>query len=119
MLRGRVTESGDPVVPIQLFLRDRLARLSATIDTGFNGYLSVPRALLIRGGWKAVAMEEFEVATGAIVEQEIYYGEVLFNGRKNAVYTVATDAREILIGTRLLRRNILNINFRTKHVIIK
>ena len=64
-------------------------------------------------------MEVFEIATGAIVEQEIYYGEVLFGGRKNAVYTVATDAKDVLVGTKLLRRNILTINFRTKRVVIK
>lgn len=64
-------------------------------------------------------MEEFEIATGAVVEQEMYFGEVLFNGRRHPVYTVATDAKEIRIGTKLLRRNILNINFRTKRVLIK
>lgn len=119
MLEGRVTASGEPVVPIHLILQKRPSRVSALIDTGFNGYLSVPRPLLLRGGWQAIGTEEFEIATGSIVELEIYLCEVLIEGRRSSVYTIATDAGDILIGTKLLRRNILTVNFRTKRVLIK
>ena len=119
MLQGRVTESGEPVVPIQLILQNQPSKVSATIDTGFNGYLSVPKPLLLRGGWKAIGTERFEIATGAIVEQEIYFGEVLLDGRRSPVYSVATDAKDILVGTKLLRSKILTVNFRTKRVLVR
>ncbi len=71
MVTGQVNRHGEPVVPIHLILRQRPARFPAVIDTGFNGYLSVPRRLLTRSRWQAIGTEKFEIATGAIVEQEI------------------------------------------------
>lgn len=119
MLHGRVTPQGEPVVSIQLVLRKRPVRFSAVIDTGFNGYLSVPRRLLVGSRWRAIGAEKFEIATGALVEQEIYLGEAIFAGDRGLVYTVATAARDILIGTKLLRDHILEIDFPTRRVVIR
>jgi clan AA aspartic protease len=119
MLHGRVTRDGEPVVPIDLILRKRPTRFPAVVDTGFNGYLSVPKRLLIVGSWQLIGTEKFEIATGEIVEQEIYLGEVVFDGRRGPVYTVATHADDILIGTKLLRNKLLTVHFTTRRVTIK
>lgn len=119
MLRGHVTRDGEPVVPIYLILRKRPTRFSAVIDTGFNGYLSVPRRLLSHSAWQAIGAEKFEIATGAIVEQAIYLGEAVFDGKRNPVYSVATEANDILIGTKLLHEKVLEIDFQTKRVMIR
>ncbi len=119
MLAGRVNRDGEPVVPIQLILRNRPVSLRAVIDTGFNGYLCAPRRLLSRGRWEAIGTEKFEIATGDLVRQEIYLGEVIFNGWRGLVYTVGTNTKDILIGTKLLREKILSVNFQTKRLTIK
>lgn len=119
MLKGRVNRHGEPVVSIQLILRNRPVSFPAIIDTGFNGYLSVPRRLLVRSEWHAIGTEKFEIATGALVEQEIYLGEAIFDGRRGPTYSVSTEAQDILIGTKLLRDKILLVNFQTKQVTIK
>jgi hypothetical protein len=72
--------------------------------------------LLSRSRWQAIGTEKFEIATGAIVEQEIWLGEAIFAGRRGPVYTVATDAQDILIGTKLLRGRVLKVDFRTRRV---
>ena len=110
---------GEPVVSIQLILRNRRVRFLAVIDTGFNGYLSVPKRLLTRGRWEAIGREEFEIATGDLVEQEVYFGEVIFDGRRYRVFAVGSESRDILIGTKLLRDKILLVNFRRKRVTVK
>jgi clan AA aspartic protease len=118
MLKGRVNRQGEPVISIQLILRNRPSNLNAVIDTGFNGYLSVPRRLLIRSKWLAIGTEKFEIATGALVEQEIYL-EIIFDGQRGPVYSVMTEAQDILIGTKLLRGKTLVVNFRTKQVTVR
>ena len=118
MLSGRVNRSGEPVVTLQIILHDRPVTVSAIIDTGFNGYLSVPQPLLVGGRWRVLGTEKFELATGAVVEQQIYLGEVRFMGRRTLVYTVATEAQEVLIGTQLLRGCILTVDFRTRRVTV-
>ena len=53
------------------------------------------------------------------MEQEIFLGEVIFDGQCRPMYAVATHAHDILIGTKLLAGKLLTVNFRTKHVTIK
>jgi clan AA aspartic protease len=119
MLKGRVNRHGEPIVAIQLLLRTRPSAFPAVIDTGFNGYLSVPARLLSHSRWQAIGTEKFEIATGAIVEQGIFLGEIVFDGQRSPVYVVATQAQDILIGTKLLKRKVLSINFRTARVVVK
>jgi predicted aspartyl protease len=54
-----------------------------------------------------------------VVEQEIYLGEISFDGKQGPVYSVATEAQDILIGTKLLRGKTLVVNFRTKQVTVR
>ena len=119
MLDGRVNRHGEPIVAIQLLLRTRPSTFSAVIDTGFNGYLSIPRRLLRHSRWQAIGTEKFEIATGAIVEQEIFLGAIIFDGQRSPAYVVATQAQDILIGTKLLKNKSLSINFRTAQVVVK
>ena len=52
MIRGFVNENDEPLVPITLLLKNRPRRFQAILDTGFNGYLSVPEAVVRRSGWR-------------------------------------------------------------------
>ena len=104
---------------IQLILRKRPATFRAVIDTGFNGYLSVPKRLLFRSAWQAIGTEKFEIATGAIVEQEIFLGDIIFDRKRSPAYIVATASHDILLGTKLLEGKRLVIDFRTARVTIK
>jgi clan AA aspartic protease len=119
MLQGSVNAYGEPIVRLSLILRGRSVSCSAVIDTGFNGYLSVPRKLVKQSGWHYFGTEDFEIATGESVTQSIYIGRMIFHHARLMVYAVATDANDVLIGTRLLERSTLTINFRTKRVIIR
>jgi len=114
-----VNRHGEPIVAIQLVLRTKPSTFPAVIDTGFNGYLSVPKQLLRRSRWQAIGTEKFEIATGAIAEQEIFLGEIVFDGQRGPAYVVATQAQDILIGTKLLTGKFLSINFRTARIVVK
>ena len=116
MLQGHVNRHGEPVVPLSLILRRRPVQVLAVIDTGCNGYLSVPRKLAQQGGWRYLGKEVFEIATGQSVEQPVYLGEIMFDHTRVMVYAVGTNAVDVLIGTRLLEPKTLTINFQTKRV---
>ena len=53
------------------------------------------------------------------MEQEIYLGEIIFDGQQGPVYSVSTEAQDILIGTKLSRDKTLVVNFRTKQVTVR
>ena len=98
MLKDKVNRHGEPRVSISLILRQRPVRFSAVLDTGFNGYLSVPTHVLTRSNWHLIGTETYEIATGALVEQEVYLGEIVFDGARSMVYAVATNAQDVLVG---------------------
>ena len=113
--------SGEPawgaVISIQLILRNRPANFTAVIDTGFNGYLSVPEAAFWFGAeWLAIGTEKFEIATGEPWWSKKSTSErlSLVTGQRDPVYSVATEAQDILIGTKLMRGKTLMVNFRTE-----
>lgn len=116
MLRGHVTPAGEPMVRIVLLMGRRRVRKMAVVDTGFNGYISVPAAAA--KGWDFFGYEQYEIATGDIVEQRVFLGRIEWNQQVQAVYAVTSNASDILIGTKLLQQNTLSINFPKRHVVI-
>ena len=117
MIRGRVNSHEEPEVSITLIVQGRRRRMRAIIDTGFNGYLSVPEKLA--ESWYFFGHEEYEIATGDIVEQKIFIGGIIWSNRIQEVYAVTSKARDILIGTKLLRKNELEISFPKRKVVIR
>ena len=114
MVKGIVNEDDEPVVPITLILEDKLSKFMAVVDTGFNGYLSVPQNLLEKSGWYFLGYEEYEIATGERVKEKVYLGKVIFDKEKMDSYILTSKSKDILLGTKLLRNKTLNINFRSR-----
>jgi clan AA aspartic protease len=117
VLKGIVNDREEPVVNLHLISSNGHAHFyPVIIDTGFNGNLSVPEKLAKRYGWPWIGNESYEIATGDVVEQKVFLGEIRWFGMQEQVYAVASHASDILMGTRLLRRYQLNINFRTRRL---
>jgi len=117
MISGRINSQDEPVVPISLVLGKRRLRMRAIVDTGFNGYLSVPMSLV--KSWYFFGYEKYEIATGDIVEEKVYLGKIIWNQKFQDVYAVTSHSKDILIGTKLLRQNRLFIDFRKKKIVIR
>ena len=115
MLNGIVNDRDEPVVSLHLISsKGHAHRHAVIIDTGFNGNLSVPEKLAKRYGWLWIGNESYEIATGDVVEQKVFLGEIRWFGNQEQVYAVVSHADDILMGTRLLRQHQVNINFRTR-----
>jgi clan AA aspartic protease len=114
VLNGIVNDRDEPVVSLHLISSKGRSRLHPVIiDTGFNGNLSVPEKLAKKYGWPWIGNESYEIATGDVVEQKVFLGEINWFDHRQQVYAVASHADDILMGTRLLRGRQLNVDFRT------
>ena len=116
MIRGFVNENDEPLIPIALLLRGRPRRFQAVLDTGFNGYLSVPESVVQRGGWYFAGYEEYEIATGDRVRERVYLGEVIFGRRRFTTHAVTSRSEDVLIGTKFLSDKALHIDFKRRTV---
>lgn len=122
MLQGHLREDEQAIVAFALICRDGTrCSVAAVIDTGFNGQVSLSRkvantldlALTVEG------TIEMELASGAVVEEHVYSGDIHFDGQTLTVEIILTDAEDSFIGTGLLTGKVLLLNFATREVTIR
>lgn len=114
MILGTV-DDGTPV--IILFLAGR--SWPAIIDTGFNGDMELPIALKSSFNTKYMGETTFILAAGQTVIEDSYLLDFPFDGETVEAEATFVPGDDILIGTGLLSRHRLEINFPARTVLIE
>lgn len=83
--------------------------VDVTIDTGFNGFVTLPPAMVANLGLTLIGREEGVLADGSTLTLDYYEGEVLLNGHSRNVEIDAVDAPP-LMGMALLKGNALRMD---------
>ncbi len=112
MIEGRIDERGVPVIEIRLTGRT----WTATIDTGFNGYLELPEDLRHAVAPQFIGRAESLLAAGHVVTEDQYVVRFPFEGEVRRVRATFAPGDGILIGTGLLMAYRLTIDFPERHV---
>jgi len=120
MIEGIVNDLNEPIVDLDIEISDKVLRKTeGIVDTGFNGYISIPATLVEESNWHFLGTEEYELANGDVVEEKVYLGKVIFDGEETLVFSLSNRSQDTLIGTKLLRGRILIVDFKTAKVVIK
>lgn len=122
MLQGWLREDGQAVVELDVVCRNgSFYSIAAVIDTGFNGQVSLARHIVAALDLPLTyeGTVEVELASGAVVEEDVYSGSIRFDGRELQAEILLTDAEDTLIGTGLLTGKVLLMNFATREVLIQ
>ena len=115
MIRGTVSADGTPTVSLAISDQE----WSAIVDTGFNGDLELPNELRIELNAQYVGQVESALAGGQVIEEEMYSVDFPFDGASISAEATFVDGDQILIGTHLLRKYRLTINFVKKSLKLK
>ncbi len=107
MIDGEVTDDGVPVIRFDLAGET----FDAVVDTGFNGDLELPLRLRDRLKARFVNSIISILAAGQTVVEDVYSVEAPFDGQDVEAEASFSDCDDILIGTRLLRKHFLEIDF--------
>lgn len=102
MITGIVTANEDAV--IRLLVRGAgsiLHEVEAVVDTGFNGYLSLPAALVTALGLPYLRTERTILANGSIEDCAVHEVTVLWDEQERAVLVQATEG-DALIGMAMM-----------------
>ncbi len=119
MIEGFVNDDLEPIVEIDLTGMGVVERTFGTIDTGFNGYLCVPKDIVEKMDLTYIATDWFELGNGEIVESDMFVSKVNFDGKECEILVVLSTSQDILIGTSLLKTKTLFVDFVKRRVVVK
>lgn len=85
--------------------------LEAILDTGFDGYLSLPISIAVTLGIELITIIPVEYADGRRSQELVFSVKVDFDGKEETVPATLTAGAEALAGTALLAKYKLVISF--------
>ena len=118
VLTGRVRPDGTAWLPVEI-IGERIFRLQALVDTGFDDYLSLPGHLRRQARLRPVGYHLFELADGRVIRARIYLGRIRFAGESLDVPVVLSRSEEAIIGVALFRRRRLTIRYRRRTILLE
>ena len=101
---GTVDSSGEALVPLTvegLGSGGQQRDITALLDTGFNGFLALPPALIGELDLEQISREQYMTAGGAMHFTGVYEAVVVFGERRLLVDEIV-EAAEPLVGVGLL-----------------
>ena len=115
MITGSVDEDGIPYVTLTIGGQS----WRSVIDSGFNGGLELPEALAPFVYPQYWGQNESLLAGGQAIIEEYYRVVFPFDGKTVVAEASFVPGNEILLGTQLLRRYRLTINFPERTVVLE
>ena len=116
---GIVTSNFEPLIKIGLLVENKRKDFEAVIDNGFNGFISIPQKIIELTSWQFIGYEAYELASGEIIKDKVYLGDILFCKKKKYTYILSNKTNDILVGTKLFINKVLIINFKSKKIEIE
>lgn len=107
MIRGIVAAAGVPTIVLSI----AGVEWQAVVDTGFNGDLELPESLRNSLNARFLGRATAALAGGQRVEEDVYVVDFPFDGIVIQAEATFVAGSQILIGTHLLRRYTLRIDF--------
>ena len=102
MITGLVTADRELVISLNAIAGDNQpVLLEAVVDTGFNGFLTLPRDVLLTLGALSVGTRRAELGDGKIVELDVYLVKINWSGLEREALALQAEAIP-LVGMSLL-----------------
>jgi len=102
MLTGHVSSDNEAILPIALFgADDRTIWIEAAIDTGYNGFLTLPKTLIEELDCSFVGPTRATLGDGNEVSMDLFLGVVQWEGGPRDVLILETNGGN-LVGMALL-----------------
>ena len=102
MINGTVKRDRDIMIPLEVLATDQSAvSIQAVVDTGFNGFLTLPIDVLNAVGASTAGTRRAELGDGNLVELDVYVARVNWHGKNRDVLAIQVEATP-LVGMSLL-----------------
>ena len=105
MITGKITANREAIIELEVIgSNQRREKVEAVIDTGFNGYLTLPNDLINSLKLQRAGSRHVTLGDGNVVVLDMYLAMVLWHGQQREVLALQADGGP-LIGMSLLYGN--------------
>ena len=102
MITGKITTNREAIIELEVIgLNQSREKVEAFIDTGFNGYLTLPNDLINYLKLQRAGSRHVTLGDGNVVVVDVYLAMVLWHGQQREVLALQADGGP-LIGMSLL-----------------
>ena len=116
MINGKITTHREAIIGLEVIgSNQKREKVEAVIDTGFNGYLTLPNNLINSLNLQQAGSRRVTLGDGNIVVLEMYFAKVLWHGQEREILALQADGGtligiSLLYGSRLVLEVIDNGN---------
>ena len=116
MITGKITTNREAIIELEVIgLNQSREKVEAIIDTGFNGYLTLPNDLINYLNLQRAGSRHVTLGDGNVVVLDMYFAKVLWHGQEREVLALQADGgaligMSLLYGSRLVLEIINNGN---------
>ena len=105
MITGQVTVNREAVIELEIVSSNKIKEeVEAVIDTGFNGYLTLPNDLVNRLNLQLAGNRRATLGDGNTVVLDVYLAKVIWHGQEREVLVLQAEGGP-LVGMSLLYGN--------------
>jgi clan AA aspartic protease len=105
MIIGKITANREAIIELQVVgSNQKKEKVEAVIDTGFNGYLTLPNDLINYLNLQLAGSRHVTLGDGNVVVLDMYFAKVLWHGQEREVLALQADGGP-LVGMSLLYGN--------------
>jgi clan AA aspartic protease len=97
----------------------QVSRVTAWIDTAFDGHLVFPKSLIEELGLESLVETEAILADGRRVTLETFICYLDWFGEVIPLQVIANEGKLPLLGTGLLEKHVLHIDYATKQLTLE
>jgi len=107
LVKGYITEHLIPrITDFYIMGKDENISIEPILDTGFNGEFSLPKEYRDRCELQFLGSEDFKLADGSVVSEEVYIGQVIIDNMPYFVEVSLTDDEDALLGMEIIRNRV-------------
>ena len=102
MIIGKITANREAIIELEVIgSNQKREKVEAVIDTGFNGYLTLPNDLINYLELQLAGSRHITLGDGNVVALDMYLAKVLWHGQEREVLALQADGGP-LVGMSLL-----------------
>ena len=113
MIEGFIDKHGHAIIEVEVGGSRTTVKLSALVDSGFDGELCIPIEVAVSLGLELVAAQVVEFADGSTKKELVFEGRAWWEGKSRPIQVYLTESEQALVGTELLIARLVTLDFRS------